>query len=97
MAAENPHEVFCRSLRTSRESAGMSFRKLGKIAGVNIALLCEFESGKRIPVYSVMLKICDALKAPGLIPLAEQMIVWHWKHKEMGPDVDLEGGSDEER
>jgi transcriptional regulator with XRE-family HTH domain len=86
--AKTPLAVFRRELSGARLFYGLTYKQLAKKSGVHFSNIAELESGKRIPTFLAAKKLARALGDPALIDHAEELVVWWWKHKEIGPDKD---------
>lgn len=88
--SKSPLTAFSSALAEARTSRKLTYRRLAFLSGINIATLHSLEHRGAVPTYNNILKLTSILKNPRLVELAEDLVVWWWRNK----DVDkLDTGS----
>jgi len=68
-------------IRAARKQAGKSQKELGKTLGVSEALICQYETGKRIPKMETIKKIADGI---GITPF--ELVGVEWADMQLGDE-----------
>lgn len=68
-------KIFRERLRAERLAWGLTQEELGKKAGLSFTHISQFETGKRLPSFRNLKKLCRALPAPAdyLMGLSDEL------------------------